>query len=145
MDISFVENSIQKNLQVVRDILARYGFDIEYRPKYKYIEPDTFGTYFPVGQKKANIFPIALNPELFLRQYSGDEEKLDREVLVTILHEAGHGIVNFIRRTIDVNFLEDDHKEENAVEEFAWYHCGMCEASYLNDYCFQNIDSRNER
>lgn len=120
------KTQIQKIFDKVNDELCKeawgylgefLGIHLEYVDDYFEEDDDAeqIGMFCASCQTDAHIFPIALNLKLINRIPAEDREK---EVLLTIYHELGHGLLFFLDdEDFEVNYYGFD--EEELAEDFA--------------------------
>lgn len=130
---------INKTLKELNEFLKPFGFMAEYVNDY-FDEEDGehnnewVGAFCSDIQSDVRIFPIAINIPLIFKYMEKkgdiDWDEVQYHIELTMAHECGHGIVNYLSDFTD-EFKNKD--EEDLVEQFGAYYIGDTSYSELLD------------
>ena len=129
--MSYANNAIS---QLESDYLEDVGLKIELNPQYDFSETEWLAAYERSrGGVSRGIIPIAINLGLMYscmkeRKIDKDDFNIEAQARITIGHEIGHGIVDYLLNEYDGDcetvddFIRDywdgEIDEEELVEEF---------------------------
>lgn len=108
----YFEDKVKTIVEEVNERLAQYGCSVEYVPDYEF-EDDDVGKYLISEQDDARVFPVAISMKALQERLDFDE--WDDEILLTLYHEAAHGMMEYLKCE---GYEFDD--EERLAEDFAY-------------------------
>lgn len=167
IDMMIIQRWIDEELEKGNKFLSQYGLSVVFNPKYNFESNDYYRRCVAIYQngsvKRMGRIRIGINFQLIKKL--AIEENYEKEVRISIWHEIGHGIIEYLKglrrkdtqcgtmifkRQMLKDFREIIGDEEYNVEEFG--HFMVKDALYtysaldefLNDYQDEILRLKNQ-
>lgn len=133
--LSIAEKFTEEAIEDINDALMPLKLEVYLNENYEFSEDDRWlAVYIPSELLDEDNIEIAVNyplmfSEMKKRRIHQDKFNIEAQCRINVAHEAGHGLVDWLRRNLDEDEVEpntdlgkvyyaDKDEEEEIVEEF---------------------------